>query len=50
MNPRNNQAMKQQMQFFVGKCGVMCVRGDGRFGPHVICRLVGSELTSATHQ
>lgn len=49
VNPRNNQAMKWQMQFFVRKHGVTYVRGERRLGPHVICRIVGSELTSATH-
>lgn len=41
-SPRNNQALKWQMQFFVGKRGVMYVRTERSLGPHVMCTIVGS--------
>lgn len=42
--PRCNQAIKWQMQFFVSKRGVMDVRTERSLGPHVMCTIVGSAL------
>lgn len=48
-SPWCNQVIKWQMQFFVGKRGVMYMRTERSLGPHVMCTTVGSALADQCH-
>lgn len=48
-SPRCDQAIKWQMQFFVGKYGAMYVRTERSLGPYVMYTIVGSALADQCH-